>query len=686
MRMLLRLGLFFLLLSCAEEASGQTGWSEDDFTVLERPAEQMMQQYLLDVLDVQFFARDSLLRTLDTKEEWSRRIRTIGDSIASWTGPFPGRTPLNARTTGRIEREGYVVENVLFESRPNFLVSASLYLPKGYEGPRPAVLNLVGHREEGRLAYYVQQRSIAQARKGFVALSIDCIGQGERRQEDYTRYGSIPGGEHKGVGLRAFLAGWHVFNIMAWDAIRSVDYLVSRPEVDPEQIAITGASGGGMMATYLLPLEPRISVAVPTDNPTTYSYHAHLPVGTDHEQAFFGAFGSGIDMRGDPLLTHLPKPLLVNASIDDHLNPPRGVWDLARWLEKAYATFGASDRFDVYMSDSPHGYRTVDQREAAYAWMLRWMGGDERQFAEGDIAIERAEDLWATPNGNVYRLSDSVQPHDLVTAFLDDHMPQWEPIETETDMEHRRAGVKRLIDQVLQVDLDVPVPPMDEGDHRVVDGQRIDQVVLRPEPGIVLPAVMIQPYLPAETVVWQHRDQEHGRWVESTQAVPQGPVVLYLTDHGKIGLLQRKSIVDTLVAQGYRILAVDLRGTGETAPGLESALLDFLVGRPIFGQRVRDVLSCVEWLSQRKRHADGIYLWAEGVAALHAAFAAALRDDIEGLVLEEPLISFESAVRAKTGPYREEILVPGVLKHVDMPCILKPAIRCGSSYCRAASP
>ncbi|MCZ6674051.1 MAG: acetylxylan esterase, partial [Verrucomicrobia bacterium] len=285
---------------------GQSDWSKNDLQVLDEPADKMMELYMTRIVDNQFLARDKLLASLQTTEDWKEHIKKIRDFMIESTGPFPERTPLNARITGRIEHQDYRVEKILIQSRPDFYVSGNLYLPKGFKGPRPAVLNVIGHYPNGKTAEHVQRRSISQAKKGFVAFAIDGLGQGERQIFEYTSdfrkrplSSNMPGGVHKTIGFQAFLSGTHSFNLMAWDTIRAVDYLVSRPEVNADEIAITGASGGGMMSTYILPFEERIKVAIPACNPNTYSYHVHLPSGSDHENVFFGCFAEGIDMRGD---------------------------------------------------------------------------------------------------------------------------------------------------------------------------------------------------------------------------------------------------------------------------------------------------------------------------------------------------------------------------------------------------
>jgi len=622
----------------------------------------MMKDYLTAIVDRQFAARASLLASLKMAQDWERHAEFIRRSMADWTGSFPRRTPLRPRITGRIDRNEYTVEKVLFESQPNFLVSANLYLPKNHPHPRPAILNVIGHSPEGKAAEKVQRRSIAQARKGFVALTIDAIGQGERQIQDYAGYGSPPGNAHRIIGTQAFLAGTHVFNFMVWDAIRAVDYLISRPEVDPARIGCTGCSGGGMMTTYVLAFEPRITVAVPACNPNTWSHRVHANLGTDHEQVFFGCFAAGIDPRGDPLFTHVPKPLLVNATTNDNLNPTSGVWDLSTWLYKAYAAHGAPQKFQTTMVNARHGYNQ-EQRELTYAWMLKWLAGDASDYWEGDFPIEEADDLWCTPNGNLYLQPNSTQPSELVVEYLNRHRPCWARVRTQSDLIKHRRRIRASVTDVLCINADCPRPQAERKTPRFVAGLKLTPVILKPEEGIILP----------------------GLWIESkavSRKQTKGPVLLYLNNKGKDALVNKEDMVRNLLKKGFcstsrrpvdrgagplRISAVDLRGIGETAPGMEEKFWDFLAGKPILGQRVTDIRTVARWLSQPAINAEGIYVWAEGLCALHTALAASLEDAISGMVLEQPLLAFESIVAVRVPAFRHEIIAPGVLTKFDLP-------------------
>jgi len=661
----------------------QEVWTDKDFLVLEIPANQMMETHLTHIIDIQFLEREKLLRSLTTPKDWKRHIDNIRNFFVRSTGSLPKRTPLNARITGQIEREDYRVEKILFESRPNFLVSANLYLPRNHKSPRPAVLNVIGHYPNGKSAEHIQRRCIGQAKKGLIAFAIDGLGQGDRQILDYSKEfkarplaSNMPGGVHKSIGLQAFLSGTHSFNFMVWDIIRAIDYLETRPEVDSEEIAITGTSGGGMMSTYILPFEDRIKVAIPACNPNTYSYHVHLPSGSDHENVFFGSFAESIDMRGDPLFTHAPKPLLINATTDDQLNPPRGTWKLASWLFRAYSSFGEPEKFQTSMIDGPHGY-SRKQREVANAWMLKWMGEDPSNFTEDEFPIESEGDLLCAPGGDIYQIPNSREPHTLVTEHLEENRANWDRVENHSDLEKLRDRLNPLIEKVLALGEKLHSPIFDTQEPKSIDNKKMTSVVLRPEQGILLPGIFIEndaPYPnpkienPADiNLIWQRKKSRFEPWIETKETYSSGPVILYLNDKGKQALIDDNGLVTSLLTRGYRILAIDVRGTGETSPGRESWHLDYLAGKPILGQRVTDIQACILWLQRPEVMAKGLYIWANGVRSLEAAFAASQIDGISGLILEQSLLSFESAVSVRLPEYGDEILLPAILELFDTP-------------------
>jgi dienelactone hydrolase len=638
--------IFRFLIIClffSNSVYGQMIITGNDLTVLDEPADTMMRSYLTGLVDRQFADREAMLSILKTESDWDEWISTIRDSVISWTGPLPERTPLNARITKRIDKGDYIIENIIYESRPNYYISGNLYLPKNISGRRPAHLNVIGHAADGKANERYQRMSIAQAKNGFVVFTIDQLGQGERLVKQYEGFDSAPGNAHRIIGIQAFISGTHVFNIMVWDAIRAIDYLVSRPEVDPGKICMTGSSGGGMMTTYILPLDNRIAVAVPTCNPNTWSYRVHANLGTDHEQVFFGAFESKIDPRGDLLFTQAPKPLMLNTTTDDNLNPPRGVWNLSNWLYKLYSVYGVPEKFTTSMVRAAHDYNQ-EQREMTYSWMLRWTGNDASDLWEEDAVIEKEDDLFAAKGGSVYNEPGSRSDHDLVLDYFNANKAEWGAVKNSKGLEQLKTEMKPLVKEILHTDFNNVNVTVNLKDSRSTGGVKIRKFVLNPEAGIVLPGVLIEPSGNNKT----------------------GKYILYINEKGKTTLSDDSDIVGDLVNKGYAICAVDLRGFGETSPDMAGRFWDFLSGKPIFGQRVKDILTIVNWLKDSDVGAEEIKLWGTGMCALYGSFAGVLSDVISGFVLEQPLISFESVVRVNIPAYNHEILLPGILEKFDM--------------------
>jgi len=627
--------------ACSSPREIKNQISIKDITVLKEPSDHMMRDYLTQLVDREFSVRDSILSTLKSAKDWNSRSQDIREFMSLRTGPFPKHTPLNARITGRLDRKEYVIEHIVYESRPNVLVSANLYLPKNTTFPRPAILNITGHNQDGKVSDRTQKICIAQVKKGFVALAIDGLGQGERQIYD------IPVGiAHQIIGLQAFLSGTHVFNFMVWDAIRAIDYLVSRPEVNAQKIGITGSSGGGMMSTYILPFEDRITVAVPVANPNTWNYRVHANLATDHEQIFFGAFANSIDPRGDPLFTQVPKPLLINATTDDPLNPARGVWDLSSWLYKSYSAHGAPEKFTTTMVKAAHEYNQ-EQREITYAWMLRWTDGDSEKFMEENTVVEKIEDLWASKTGSVYNEPNSRHPREWVLKYLSEYQPKLETVDTREKLQNHKESITKSIKNVLNTDFDNIQVTGNFQETRSIGDITISTFVLEPEEEIILPGVLLA-----------HKTKD-----------PNPEVILYLGENGKSDILKEMNLVEQILKKGYLICAIDLRGMGETSPDMKGKLWDFLLGKPIFGQRIGDILATTKWLKESGVGAQNIKLWGTGTAALYGAFAGALSNDISDFLLDKPLLSFESVVQVEVPKYGVEVMLPGILEKFDMPQI-----------------
>ncbi len=211
--------------------------------------------------------RDREIAKLKTKSEWMKRQAVVKEKLMELVGPFPEKTPLNPKITGTIKREGYRIDKIVYESMPGFYVTGCLYVPDGIKGKAPAILNVIGHNQEAFRAPLYQVVIYNLVKKGMIVLAIDPPGQGEHVQYFDPKINLSSIGytviEHCYFGNQCFLSGSSAARYFIWDGIRAIDYLVSRKDVDPERIGVTGFSGGGTVTSYISAFDDRVKVSVP---------------------------------------------------------------------------------------------------------------------------------------------------------------------------------------------------------------------------------------------------------------------------------------------------------------------------------------------------------------------------------------------------------------------------------------
>ncbi len=306
--------------------------------------------------------------------------------VAAGLWPSPPRTPLQAQVWGRLERDGYTVEKVAFQSFPGFYVTGNLYRPgEQASGKRyPAVLNPHGHWPQGRLVEEargsVPARCITFARQGLVAFSYDMVGYLDSRQVDHRTFG----------GWREWLWGIHPLGLQLWNSIRSLDFLTELPDIDPAQLACTGASGGGTQTFLLTAVDDRVQVAAPVN-----MISAHMQGGCVCENAP----GLRLDTFNVEIAAlTAPRPmLLVSATGDWTANTPTVEFPA---IQSIYRLFGAEDRVESVQIDADHNYNRAS-REAVYAFFARWLAGAPAgtRVSEEPYRVEQETDLHVFPEG-----------------------------------------------------------------------------------------------------------------------------------------------------------------------------------------------------------------------------------------------------------------------------------------------
>lgn len=667
--MVLRIGFVGILLC---------GWvttHAEDLSVLPPNARTNM---LRDALRTQVHAaldeRLEQREALQTPEQitaWQKELRAkFIDSL----GGFPERTPLNPQVVGTIDADGYRIEKVIYESRPKFFVTALLYLPEG-KGPFPGVLVPCGHSANGKAYAAYQRICIMLAKHGMAALCFDPVGQGERHQildRDEKDHATAPfksTAEHNVTGVAPILLGENLATYCIWDSMRSLDYLASRPEVDPDRLGCTGNSGGGMMTSYMMALDDRIKAAAPGCFITTTRIKNETPGPGDAEQNIFGQINDGLD-HADYVMLAAPRAVLICSATNDFV-PIEGAWNSYRQAKRLYTKLGISERVSLVEADEKHGY-TKPLRIAATQWFQRWLLGIDEPVTETGFPIHNDEELQCTPDGQVLLLEGARSLNDLYrdkakrlellrlmlqksgTAVTPQKIIPLQSIDDRRKIVRQTAGLATL-DELKST-------PIKYSGSIKRDGYRIDKLTVTPEPGILLPALIFRP------------------------EKPRGKATLYLHGEGKQVDAGVGGPIEKLVKSGQTVLAVDLRGYGETespawrysakysGPNAAEYFISYMLGQSLVGLRADDVLISTRYLQSQVPEAKQIQMIAVKDATVPALHAAALNPDLfASIVLREGLASWQSVIETEVTIDQLENTVHGALRHYDLPDLVKLA-------------
>jgi len=607
------------------------------------PSPRMLHAYLLAECQKHFDARRQAVAALKTPDDVRRRQKELREHFLEALGDFPSKTPLNARTAGTLKGDGFHVERVVYESRPNHHVTALFYLPEG-KGPFPGVLMPCGHSANGKAVEAYQRACILMAKNGLAVLCYDPIGQGERIQLlDRQGKPAIAGStsEHTMTGVGALLVGSSTATYRIWDGIRSLDYLASRPEVDPKRLGCTGNSGGGTLTAYLMALDDRIVAAAPSCYITSLERLFATIGPQDAEQNITGQVAFGME-HADYLTMRAPRPTLVCVGTQDYFDIG-GAWTSFREAKLLYGLLGHGERVDLFEYNDKHGF-SKPRREAAMRWMRRWLLHKDDAPTEGDFPVFKDQQVQVTRTGQVLEDFKGKSVFDLNAERERDLAPKRAKFLADNGVEGLRKEVRRLI---ALPDPVAAARPLSAGEQRAV---------FETEPGIAVPALLLRP----------------------KKAVKQSPLILYIGE-AKEDASRQNGPTARLVERGGTAVALDLRGTGETAPGkaprgrpnhfgtdVREAFLSLHLNRPLLGQRVRDVLAVVEHLSREKEFA-GVHLIAAGSMGPVGLHAAALDDRIKQLTLERSLVSWSAVVRTPISHNQLTNVVPGALAFYDLP-------------------
>jgi cephalosporin-C deacetylase-like acetyl esterase len=662
--------------------------------------------YLDDIAAKETAARRATIAAITTRTQAEARQSEVRKKILTLIGGLPEKTPLNARVLGTTQAEGFRIEKILYESQPNFPVTALLYLPDAKPGTNPntqqklpAIVVAPGHGFTGKATDYTFASTFA--RNGFAVLSYDPIGQGERLQypdpSDPTKtLLKAATGEHGEAGLQPTLIGDALARTFAWDGIRAVDYLQSRREIDPNRIGAFGCSGGGTMTALLGALDPRVHAIAVACYLTSFDTLLPALGPQDAEQSTPNFIASGLDFP-DWVELAAPRPYAIISTAQD-MFPYAGALATATESRRFYALFDPASAGTPTGNPLP-GIPTgptlnPDTSNSVLATAaLQWITGIGRHGNLGPItgqivsfflthlARSDAQPILPPPPtpGNSPFTLPSTLPKDALqvtpTGQVATSYPGSETVHTLTLKRAHQTFRTELVATSLEskirevthatvkpsdpAPINTQSPPLaspPEGDVHVRH-----RFTLATAPGINIQAEFYRP-----------ADGKH-------------PVLIVLKDSLAPALEPSRTEeikkFRALADAGTAVLVVAPRpsppGNEETkasilGPFYLTELRAELVGKTLLGLRVDDVIAAVNFTSGGTTvDPNQITAQASGHLGLVLLYAAVLDPRLKYITIDHTLESYSSLLQAPMPIDAPEDILPGVLRHYDIPDLIQ---------------
>ena len=624
----------------------------------------MLYRYLMQKVHKAFDAGDKEYEKIKTPEQIEAYQNRMRDFFVKQLGGFPPRTPLGAKVTGKIERDGYRIEKIIYESQPGLFVTALLYLPDDKQSsvkpPYPGVLFPCGHSLNGKAEEAYQRGCVLLAKNGFVVLCYDPIEQGERFQklgpDGKPLVVSTRG--HNAVNISSMPVGRNAATYRIWDGMRGIDYLQSRAEVDPRRIGCTGNSGGGTLTSYIMALDERVQCAAPSCYLTSSRRLLDTIGPQDAEQNIFGqvAFGMG---HAQYAIMRAPRPTLMCTGTQDYFDIG-GSWDTFRRAKRIYGRLGYAERMDLIETDAQHGFST-QLRVGAVRWMRRWLLKIDDAVTEPDFPILSDKEAQVSPKGQAVLIDGARTTYDI-DADLETKLAQRRKALWQGDKAEALAAVRKI--SGIRRPADLPELKCKKTGTIRRDGYRIDKLALTVEPGLWLPALAFVPDK-ADT---------------KTDATTDAKAYLFIDAAGKQTAAAAGGPIEKLVKQGHLVLALDPRGVA--GKGKKFAYDDsmgrlwtectiaYLLGTSLVAMQAEDVTSAAVFLRDyespdKPRPVNLVSTGNIGVVALHAVALAP--ELFESLTLNRYLDSWSEVVRTPLAKRQYPSLVFGALRAYDLP-------------------
>ena len=596
-------------------------------------------------------ARKEKVSKLNTISEWKTRQAEVEKMLNQLVGPFPEKTPLNPVITGIVKREDFSVEKLYFESLPGFKVTAAFFVPKGKKKKLPTIIYCSGHTDLAFRSNVYQHVIINLVKKGFAVFAFDPIGQGERLQyfdeeKGRSQFGSTH--EHSYPGAQMFINGISPARYMIWDGVRSVDYLLTRKEVDPDRIGITGRSGGGTQSSYIAAFDERIKAVAPECYITSLEYLWKSNGPQDAEQNFFRGIVEGYDLA-DLLEVRAPKPALMITTTRDIFSI-EGARETFQEAKTVYSSYGKAENIEMFEDNASHE-STKKNREAMYVFFQKHLD-NPGSYEDLEVEIIPVEELHVTKGG---QLSTSIGSKFLFDINLEIAEANSEQLYiSRNELTLHNSKVKKIARELAGYQKIEDRGKLVFGGTTEFDEFYLEKYIIECRNDVVLPFVVFNP------------------------KGERAKTALYLDDIAdkKSDKAYENPLV--LVKEGLCVIVPDLPGYGELGPGYFkgdayinntsynqwfAGILNGKSMMAIHGEVIeRILLHCYDLYG--RTDITGISMGPFNSSLLHASIFGI---EFDRLLMVNPIVSFKSVV---SNLHYEPSFVPfsvaGQLAHYDL--------------------
>ena len=642
--------IFALLITGSIISYSQPDLSLFDYWEYHSDHKQTLYNSLTGIALDQLAERKEEINQLKSMEDWEERRSQVRVKLDRIIGEFPEKTPLNARVTGLLKGDGFRVEKVIYESQPGLHVTAALFIPDGLEKKSPAILYCSGHTWDGFRSKVYQHAIINYVKKGFVVLAFDPVSQGERLQYLHKKgkksLYNTPTKEHSYAGGQCFINGQSMAKYMIWDGIRSIDYLVSRVEVDSARIGITGRSGGGTQSVYISAFDDRILVSAPENYVTSFKHLLESIGPQDAEQNLPRLIKNRLDFA-DLLEVRAPKPTLIISTLSDFFSI-QGARETYEEVKQAYKIYG--DENLVQMIEDEGGHEsTLKNRERTYAFFQKHLNhpGDSTDL---NVTIFSKKDLRVTESGQVLTEfnAETIFSLNKQIAVKNDTIPK--NLDSLTKSVIEVTGFENIL-----IDDDYIFSGTDS-----YEGHTIEKYLIKGNNSRNIPVVVLMP----DTLVMKN-------------------AILILNPAGKNE--EMKSGLPVYFAKkGYHVIIPDITGSGELAPDDEKGdsyiehssynkwYAGILTGKSIVALRMEDIDKVCAFVSDNyDMENDIIYGVARGIFTSDLLHNNIVSRNFSRMAFIDPLISYRLMVYERNyDPILIQSSLEGVLPHYDLPDLI----------------